>query len=468
MATRIQLRNGTAAQWTSANPTLAIGELGVETDTNKFKVGNGTTAWNSLAYTVGFTWRGAWSGLTAYVANDFVSYGNAGYIAIQSGTNQTPATATAYWNLVVTGGGLAIGGSSSQVQYNSGGILAGSSNLVWDNTNGRLGIGTASPLSRLQIGDIAQNSVQNDLYLVGDRTNASGYFSRLMFKNSTQSGGSSANIRGERDITNFGTLLSFYTQSASAAGDGSERVRIDSNGTVMIGTTSADSGVTKLLIYDYADAKSVVKISGFGGNSSSTGTYALNVEQNCDANGGGSAALYVKHTNFYGGSPASMVTFYGGYGGIAGKVFDMGSAGGLTLNIPNTGLSTIMTFQHGGSSKGTITVSSGGTAYNTSSDRRLKDNIASLTSSGAFIDSLQPRTWDWQADGSSGVGFIADEVAAVSPGTVHGKADEVDSNGDPVYQVMEYGSAEFMANIIAELQSLRIRVAQLEAQRGTP
>jgi hypothetical protein len=50
VVTQIQVRRGTAAQWTSANPTLAAGELGFETDTNKIKCGNGATAWNSLAY----------------------------------------------------------------------------------------------------------------------------------------------------------------------------------------------------------------------------------------------------------------------------------------------------------------------------------------------------------------------------------------------------------------------------------
>jgi hypothetical protein len=50
MAVQIQTRNGTAAQWTSANPTLAVGEMGVETDTKKFKFGDGSTAWNSLGY----------------------------------------------------------------------------------------------------------------------------------------------------------------------------------------------------------------------------------------------------------------------------------------------------------------------------------------------------------------------------------------------------------------------------------
>lgn len=53
MAVQIQLRNGTAAAWTAANPTLAQGEAGVETDTGKLKIGNGSTAWNSLAYFTG-------------------------------------------------------------------------------------------------------------------------------------------------------------------------------------------------------------------------------------------------------------------------------------------------------------------------------------------------------------------------------------------------------------------------------
>jgi hypothetical protein len=50
VVTQIQVRRGTAAQWTSTNPTLAAGEFGFETDTNKLKCGNGSTAWSSLPY----------------------------------------------------------------------------------------------------------------------------------------------------------------------------------------------------------------------------------------------------------------------------------------------------------------------------------------------------------------------------------------------------------------------------------
>ena len=51
VVTQIQVRRGTASQWTSTNPTLAAGEWGFESDTGKVKIGNGSTAWNSLGYT---------------------------------------------------------------------------------------------------------------------------------------------------------------------------------------------------------------------------------------------------------------------------------------------------------------------------------------------------------------------------------------------------------------------------------
>ena len=59
---RIQLRRDTAANWTSANTILNPGEVGFETDTSKAKIGDGTTAWTSLAY---FIYRPAFTDLTS-------------------------------------------------------------------------------------------------------------------------------------------------------------------------------------------------------------------------------------------------------------------------------------------------------------------------------------------------------------------------------------------------------------------
>ena len=63
--TRFKLRNGTAAEWTAANPTLLQGEIGVETDTRRYKIGDGSTAWAGLSYYVdGVAIRGQCSKMT--------------------------------------------------------------------------------------------------------------------------------------------------------------------------------------------------------------------------------------------------------------------------------------------------------------------------------------------------------------------------------------------------------------------
>jgi hypothetical protein len=81
VVTQIQLRRGTAAQWTSTNPTLASGEQGFETDTGKFKIGNGSTAWNSLAYAAG---TGTVTSITAGTGLSGGTITSTGTIAIDS------------------------------------------------------------------------------------------------------------------------------------------------------------------------------------------------------------------------------------------------------------------------------------------------------------------------------------------------------------------------------------------------
>ena len=111
MAVQIQTRNGTAAQWTSANPTLMVGEIGAETDTGRFKIGNGSTAWNSLTYAASAKWQGAYSAGTAYVVNDVVSYNNSSYICILNSTGNLP-TNTTYWSLLALAGTNGTNGTS--------------------------------------------------------------------------------------------------------------------------------------------------------------------------------------------------------------------------------------------------------------------------------------------------------------------------------------------------------------------
>jgi hypothetical protein len=81
VVTAIQIRRGTAAQWTSANPTLSAGEQGFETDTGKFKIGTGSTAWTSLAYAAG---TGTVTSITAGTGLSGGTITTSGTIAIDS------------------------------------------------------------------------------------------------------------------------------------------------------------------------------------------------------------------------------------------------------------------------------------------------------------------------------------------------------------------------------------------------
>lgn len=101
---RIQIRRDTAANWTAANPVLALGEIGFETDTNKLKVGNGVATWTALAYIAGGSGGGSWGSITGTLANqtdlNTALNGKAGLVANTfSGTQTAP--------VIVIGDGLA-------------------------------------------------------------------------------------------------------------------------------------------------------------------------------------------------------------------------------------------------------------------------------------------------------------------------------------------------------------------------
>ena len=98
VVTQIQVRRGTAAQWTSANTVLGAGEWGYETDTGKVKIGNGSTAWTSLGYTGSGT-------VTSIVASTGLTGGTittSGTIAIDTSVTADLSTAQTLTNKTLT------------------------------------------------------------------------------------------------------------------------------------------------------------------------------------------------------------------------------------------------------------------------------------------------------------------------------------------------------------------------------
>jgi Chaperone of endosialidase len=149
------------------------------------------------------------------------------------------------------------------------------------------------------------------------------------------------------------------------------------------------------------------------------------------------------------------------------------TAFGLTVHTLDTGTSRALNFIQGGSANGagsptlvgSITTTTTATAYNTSSDRRLKRDIVDAPDFGAVLDSMRVRSFTWRVDGTvQRAGFIAQELHQVAPEAV--------VQGDDAAELGEGGATWAVDNsklvpiLVAEIQSLRRRVASLEAARA--
>jgi hypothetical protein len=328
--------------------------------------------------------------------------------------------------------------------------------------SGNLGVGTTTIAYRLDV----RTSGTND---IGFFATSAGGGSRILFSD----GNTGTQASAPRIGANANDLL-FYTNTSG--NNSTERARITSAGEFLVGSTVVN-GNEKLGVYADQNSSLNIRVRNINAGSSASSAIVLNASGNawgieCGSSAKNSNALTFQLDYLGTNSEKARITSAGEF--LIGKTSTSNAVQGLALypdgqmrmTTDGTASNTIIGFFRNSSATlvGSITTTSTATAYNTSSDYRLKDNPQPLTGSGAFIDALKPKTWDWKADGSKGVGFIAHEVQEVSPGSVVGIKDAVDEEGKPVYQAMEYGSAEFIANIIAELQSLRARVAQLEAK----
>ena len=119
---------------------------------------------------------------------------------------------------------------------------------------------------------------------------------------------------------------------------------------------------------------------------------------------------------------------------------------------------------------GSIACNGSATSYNTSSDYRLKEDIAPMTGALAKVQALKPVTYKWKADGSDGEGFIAHELQEVVPQCVTGEKDAVETYTDeegneqtrPVYQGID--TSFLVATLTAAIQELKAEVDALRAQ----
>jgi hypothetical protein len=120
--------------------------------------------------------------------------------------------------------------------------------------------------------------------------------------------------------------------------------------------------------------------------------------------------------------------------GILQVAYASGVNNGIIFRTNGTGSQYAAIFNNGNGLVGSITTNASATAYNTSSDYRLKENIAPITNALATVAQLKPVTYNWKVDGTNGQGFIAHELAEVVPDCVTGEKDAIDKDGKPQYQ----------------------------------
>ena len=247
-------------------------------------------------------------------------------------------------------------------------IQSASTTAMTIDTSQNVGIGTASPVQKLDV--VGSNP---NIRLYNNTANGAG----LLLLDQTSN---------SQIATNAGNLI-FSTNSSS-----SERMRIDTSGNVLMGITT--SSVTNGGIYNSINAVSYVAIGH------SSGTASGNWYQN---------------------------------------------------------------YQYAGNTIGTIAQNgTTGVTYNTTSDYRLKENVAPMTTGLATISALRPVTYDWISDKSAGEGFIAHEIQAVIPHAVTGEKDAVNEDGSINPQGVDY--SRVVVHLVAALQELSAKNDALTAR----
>lgn len=223
-----------------------------------------------------------------------------------------------------------------------------------DSTNNRVGIGTSSPSYTLDVNDVSRVAGLRQAFKTGLHT-VDGALSNYSSTNGVYlNGNTSGWLRLNGDGTNatymqvVGTSASTNSNTVQFYTNGSERMRIASDGKVFIGTTS-----------------------------------------------------------------------------YTGKVNISQSAGDWVIveNSTFSGTQYFTSYRSSGTQIGTITGNGTNVSYNTSSDYRLKNNVAPMSGSIDRLKQLKPSTWSWTTDGSHGEGFLAHEAQTVVPEAVTGTKD---------------------------------------------
>jgi hypothetical protein len=316
-------------------------------------------------------------------------------------------------------------------------------------SGGEIGINTSSPTSSIPL-TILANSSNAIAQVIRGRSDGIG---ALLFTDNSGTENGRIDLRTDYAAINItrAAPLVFLTNSA-------ERMRIDSSGNVGIGTSSPSS---RLHVAGGAD--STIRNVASSGSSwfvgSNASGYILHNESNTPMlfTTNGTERMRIDSS----GNLLVGMTTTGGAGVAVFPDLDTGGSINIRKGAAPSG-SRFLIFDVSGSQIGSITYNGSGTSYNTSSDYRLKENIAPMSGALAKVAQLKPCTYVWKSTGEESQGFIAHELQEVCPQAVTGEKDAVNEDGSIKPQVIDTSFLDATQTCV--IQELQAEVDALKAQ----
>jgi hypothetical protein len=348
--------------------------------------------------------------------------------------------------------GIDSGSSNGQLAFKTTASGTSTERMRID-ANGNVGIGTSSPSQKIDVnGNV---NATNHISVVGGTTYRG------------VAGGVESQIKNP--ITTGSTAdLAFYTHTGSAQ---PERMRIDSSGNVGIGTSSP--GSTGKFVVDFvgdgskfgAFLSSSVGMQSYGAYATShvRMTYPSVADWDLLANSGG-ALTFSRNSTERMRIDANGNVLVGATSSFGNGKLQVAGSAAENISVKPGSNNYYMGFYNsaGNSVLGSISTNGSTTSFNTSSDYRLKENIAPMTGALDTVAKLNPVTYKWKLDGSDGQGFIAHELQSVVPDCVTGEKDAVDAEGNPVYQGID--TSFLVATLTAAIKELKQELDTVKAE----
>ena len=301
------------------------------------------------------------------------------------------------------------------------------------------------------------NIVQHTIEQLGVFTWADGAGGTRMTLNSTGLGvGASPGAKLDVTSTNnaFNAIQARYNSSNPLIGFGIA----NSNGYAYLGFNTKSKTTSDTATYEITNTATQLRMDAgqFRFNIAASGTAGADITFTQAMTLNASGNLLVARTGA-GLDNTSGVT-------IGQSSIGMQTEGNATQIVVNrtTSDGTIVDIRRNNVTVGTIAVTTTATAYNTSSDYRLKESAQPLVGGLARVNALKPSVYKWKANGSAGEGFLAHELAETVPFAVTGDKDAVDADGNPTYQGVDL--SKIVPILVAAIQELTSRVQTLEAR----